>query len=72
MAWTSWEKVAGWDIEEVIYEKKYHTELEGGVARITINRPQRMNAYSPTANQGVITAFYEASNDPMIGVVVLS
>ncbi len=72
MGWTSWEKVAGWGFEELIYEKKYHTELEGGVARITINRPQRMNTLGPKVLDMMTNAFYEASNDSMIGVVVLT
>ncbi len=72
MAWTSWERVAGFDFKEIIYEKKYHVELEGGVARITMNRPDQMNNYSPRMLQEKGVAYNDASDDPMIGVVVLT
>jgi naphthoate synthase/2-ketocyclohexanecarboxyl-CoA hydrolase len=73
MTWTAWEKVPGFeDLTEVIYEKKYHTELEGGIARITINRPQRMNAFTDDTSEEMRGAFYDASSDPMIAVVVLT
>ena len=41
MTWTEWEKVAdeALDFSEILYDKRYHKELEGGVARISINRP---------------------------------
>ena len=72
MSWTNWERVVGpgFDFEEVIYEKKFHRELEGGVARIAINRPERYNALNPAASSGMAQAFYDASHDRTIGVIV--
>ncbi len=72
MSWTEWERVAGpgLDFEEVIYEKKYHQELGGGVARIAVNRPHRYNALNDRASREMGQAFYHASHDRTIGVIV--
>ena len=48
--WTQWEKVPEFDFTDIIYEKKYNEEIGGGVARITINRPEKYNAF--TAHTG--------------------
>jgi naphthoate synthase/2-ketocyclohexanecarboxyl-CoA hydrolase len=74
MGWTNWEKVTGAGLEftDIIYEKKYHTELEGGVARITINRPEKMNAFTAHTQDEMFRAFYDGSHDPTIGVMVLT
>jgi naphthoate synthase/2-ketocyclohexanecarboxyl-CoA hydrolase len=72
MSWTKWEKVAELEFSDIIYEKKYHVELEGGVARITINRPEKLNAFTAHTQDEMFKAFYDASHDPMIGVVVLT
>jgi len=42
MGWTDWKKVEGEGLEfdEILYEKKFHTELEGGVARVSVNKPK--------------------------------
>ena len=70
--WTEWEKVKGYDFTDIIYEKKYHQELLGGVARITINRPHKMNAFTAHTMDEMFHAFYDASHDKMIGVIVLT
>lgn len=74
MGWTSWETVKGegLDFAEVIYEKKYHTEYEGGIARIAVNRPSKYNAFTNQTMDEMFKAFYDASNDPIVGVVVLT
>jgi len=74
MGWTPWEKVTAPDLEftDIIYEKKFHTELEGGVARISINRPEKYNAFTAHTMDEMFRAFYDASHDPLIGVVVLT
>ena len=74
MGWTDWGKVTGpgLDFTEVIYEKKYHTEFEGGVARIAINRPKKYNSFTNLTMDEMFKAFYDASHDPMIGVVILT
>ncbi len=52
--------------EEVLYAKA------GGVARITINRPQNYNAYSTRALEELAAAFRDASFDDAVGVIVLT
>ncbi len=46
MSWTDWQRVEGegFDFAELIYEKRSHDELEGRIARVSINRPQKYNA----------------------------
>jgi enoyl-CoA hydratase/carnithine racemase len=51
---------------EVLYEKKE------GVARITINRPARYNAYSTACLEELSTALRDASFDDSVGVIVLT
>ncbi|MCP5066210.1 MAG: hypothetical protein GY946_06540, partial [bacterium] len=45
MSWSDWQEISGdgLDFEEILYEKKWHGELEGGVARVTINKPEKYN-----------------------------
>ena len=52
--------------EDILYEKK------GGVARITINRPQAYNAFTTNTMKEMAEAFSDAELDPAIGVVVLT
>src|SRR3990172_192806 len=74
MGWTSWERVVapGLDFAEIIYEKKSHADLEGGVARVSVNRPERYNAMTNRTVEELFRAFYDASHDPLVGVVVLA
>ena len=74
MAWTSWEPVKGpgLDFAEIIYEKKSHHELEGVVARISFNRPEKYNAMTAGTADEMFRAFYEASHDRLVGVIVLA
>ncbi|HYL20946.1 MAG TPA: enoyl-CoA hydratase-related protein [Gemmatimonadales bacterium] len=51
---------------DVLYAKA------GGVARITINRPQHYNAYSTAALEELAAAFRDASFDDAVGVIVLT
>ena len=41
-------------------------EAEDGVARITINRPERLNALTPAAIKSLLTAFEAAEDDASI------
>lgn len=59
-----WEKVR--DFSEIIYEK-----CDEGIARVTINRPHRRNAFTPETVQEMIEAFSDAREDVRIGVVLL-
>src|SRR5512134_3352088 len=52
--------------DQVLYE------TSGGVARITINRPARFNAYSTECLRELAAAFQQASFDDAVGVIVLT
>jgi len=56
------------EYEDILYE----TGLEGGVAKITINRPEVRNAFRPTTLYELGRAFNAARDDPKVGVVVLT
>jgi len=43
-----------------------------GVARITLNRPERLNASNRTLSQGLTAAFSRAAADPEVRVILLS
>jgi dihydroxynaphthoic acid synthetase len=47
-------------------------EVGGGRARITINRPKRLNALRTRSVWELCQAFAQASDDPAVGVVVLT
>jgi dihydroxynaphthoic acid synthetase len=47
-------------------------EVRNGVARITINRPQKYNAFREETLDDLITAFSEAEADSSVGVIVLT
>ncbi len=74
MSWTDWEKVEGegLDFDEIIYEKKYHTELEGGVARVTINKPDKYNTMTLGTVDQMFRAFYDASHDTRLGAIIVA
>jgi len=60
----SW--VMGKEYEEILY----HTGE--GIAKITINRPERRNAFTPRTVQEMYDAFTVARDDPSIGVIILT
>ena len=72
MVWTTWERIQADEFSDIVYEKKWHRDLVGGIARITINRPQRMNALTDKTMDEMFHAFYDASHDKSIGAVVLT
>jgi enoyl-CoA hydratase len=47
-------------------------QSDGGIARITINRPDRRNALNPEMVSGLAGAFQRAEEDDSINVVVLT
>ncbi|HXK33162.1 MAG TPA: crotonase/enoyl-CoA hydratase family protein [Dehalococcoidia bacterium] len=53
------------DFETILYEK------EGGKARITLNRPEKLNALSGKLQRELNTALWEADNDTAVHVVIL-
>ena len=54
------------EAEPVLYE------VAGGVARVTINRPEARNALSPAVMDGLLAAFGRAAADPAVRAVVLT
>ncbi len=54
------------DYQEIIYEKA------DGIAKITINRPHRRNAFTPLTNDEISDALRDARFDSDIGVVILT
>ena len=54
------------EFKDIRYEKRER------VARITINRPERYNAYSTLALEELATAFRDASFDDAVGVIVFT
>jgi naphthoate synthase/2-ketocyclohexanecarboxyl-CoA hydrolase len=74
MAWTEWKTVEGDGLEfdEIIYEKKVHSELGGGVARVSINKPEKYNTMTLRTVDQMFRAFYDASHDAEIGVIVVA
>ena len=69
--WSAWETVAGYDLQEVVFEKKYR-DKGGAVARISSNRPQKMNALTNMGWNDVVTAIQAAREDKDIGVIVIA
>ena len=74
MSWTDWEqaKGEGLEFEDIIYEKRAHVELEGRVARISVNRPDTYNALTSHTVDEMFRAFYDANHDALVGVIVLA
>lgn len=56
-------------------QDKYHDiryETAEGIAKLTINRPEKRNAFRPQTIQELTRAFEVARDDPEIGVVILT
>ena len=70
-AWGEWIPVEGRSFETILYSKRHRTR-GGGVARILLNRPANMNAFSPKMADELTSALLEANRDRSIGVIVLS
>ncbi len=60
----NWTKVR--EYEDIIYEKC------DGIAKVTINRPHRRNAFTPNTVHELYGAFADARDDTTIGVVLLT
>ncbi|GBL30300.1 1,4-dihydroxy-2-naphthoyl-CoA synthase [Opitutia bacterium] len=58
-----WERTG--DFQDIVYEKAE------GIARVTINRPHRRNAFTPDTVAELLKAFGDARDDARIGVVLL-
>ena len=51
---------------DILYEKW------NGIAKVTINRPHRRNAFTPDTVDEMLDAFHDAANDTEIGAVLLT
>lgn len=60
----NWEKVK--EYTDIIYEKM------DGIAKITINRPEKRNAFRPETVLEMHEAFIDSREDPNIGVILLT
>ncbi len=60
------EWIAGRKYEEIIYE------TYKGIAKITINRPQVRNAFTPRTVAELLDAFAYARDDSSVGVIILT
>jgi len=60
----NWEKVK--EYTDIIYEKK------DGIAKITINRPEKRNAFRPETVVEMHDAFIDSREDPQVGVILLT
>jgi naphthoate synthase len=66
---TDWQRSGpgpGKDYEDIWYD------TAGGIAKITINRPDKRNAFRPTTLFELSHAFNVARDDPSIGVIILT
>jgi naphthoate synthase len=54
------------DYQEIFYETM------DGIGKITINRPERRNAFTPLTNAEMYDAFSRARDDSSIGVIILT
>lgn len=67
---TTAEKTTEWETVTNYSDIKYHkTE---GIAKITINRPHKHNAFRPLTVKEMIDALENARNDSQIGVIILT
>jgi naphthoate synthase len=59
-----------WKVAKTYTDILYHKA--GGIARVTINRPAKRNAFRPLTVSEMYDAFADAREDPAIGVVLLT
>jgi len=63
--------MADWTEVKAFEEILYHKLPGQGIAKVTINRPHRRNAFTPDTVAEMIEAFADAREDREIGVVLL-
>jgi 1,4-dihydroxy-2-naphthoyl-CoA synthase len=69
-SWSAWSSPGGDGLDnfvEILYEKKSHARLGGAVARVTLNKPDKMNTLTLATVDEMFRAFYDANHDPMVG-----
>ncbi|KAH7510710.1 hypothetical protein FEM48_ZijujUnG0094400 [Ziziphus jujuba var. spinosa] len=68
VVWRSACDESGKEFTDIIYEKA----VGEGIAKITINRPDRRNAFRPLTVKELLRAFNDARDDSSIGVIILT
>ncbi|CAN6548938.1 unnamed protein product [Malus baccata var. baccata] len=68
VVWKNARDESGEEFTDIIYEKS----VGEAIAKITINRPERRNAFRPQTVKELIRAFNDARDDGSIGVVILT
>ncbi|KAM6589312.1 hypothetical protein CsatA_011917 [Cannabis sativa] len=68
VVWKTASDDSGKDFVDIIYEKA----VDEGIAKITINRPEKRNAFRPLTVKELIRAFDDARDDSSIGVIILT
>ena len=71
MAWSEWTSAFDRELTSIRYEKRYR-ERGGGVARIVLACPERLNTYDVAMGREIIAAFQDANKDNTIGVVLFT
>src|SRR5439155_76382 len=61
----------GRDGETMAYEQILY-EVDGGVLTITLNRPEKLNAFTPTMMRELIDAFDRADTDDAVRAVIVT
>ncbi|MEO6245286.1 MAG: enoyl-CoA hydratase-related protein, partial [Opitutaceae bacterium] len=59
-----------WQVAKTYTDILYHKA--GGIAKVTINRPEKRNAFRPLTVTEMFDAFSDAREDPKVGVVLLT
>ena len=74
MGWTDWREVEGEGLvfDEILYDKKHHEELGGGIARVTIDKADKYNSMTLSTVDEMFRAFYDANHDTSIGVIIVT
>lgn len=74
LTWSAWAQVEGdgLDFTEIRYEKRFHTELGGGTARVTIDKPDEYNTMTSSTTDEMFRAFYDSNHDTAIGVIIVA
>ncbi|KAI8476481.1 MAG: ClpP/crotonase-like domain-containing protein [Monoraphidium minutum] len=67
-AWREITSVARETLQDVLY----HKAAGEGIAKITINRPEKRNAFRPRTVMEMSWCFSDARDDPAIGVIILT
>ncbi|KAJ4829089.1 hypothetical protein Tsubulata_029418 [Turnera subulata] len=68
VVWVKASDESGKEFTDIIYEKAQGE----GIAKITINRPERRNAFRPETVKEMMRAFEDARTDSSIGVIILT